>query len=114
MKSMRILLIMIVAWASASLAEAHAFLDHAEPKVGSTVAAPTEVKLWMTMGLRKASTLQVLDASGKEVDGKDVRVNEETMAVSVPRLGAGTYTVEWKAVASCGHKTSGTFVFVVK
>ena len=43
---------------------AHAFLDHAEPKVGSTVAnSPTELKIWFTQNLEPAfSTLEVQDA----------------------------------------------------
>lgn len=97
------------------MARAHAFLDHADPKVGSIVAAPTQVKIWMTMDLMKSSsTLQVFNAKGTEVDSKDVQVNAATMIVSLPKLPAGTYTVIWKAVAICTHKTSGTFTFTVK
>jgi len=53
--------------ACATLAEAHAFLDHAEPKVGSTVkGSPTEVKIWFTEELEGAfSKIEVFDAQGK-------------------------------------------------
>jgi len=116
MNIIRTLLIFILTLASISLAEAHAFLDHAEPKVGSTVVAPTQVEVWMTMALRKKTytTLQVFDAKGNEVDKRDVVISEATMTVSVPKLGAATYTVAWKALAVCGHKTSGTFMFTVE
>jgi methionine-rich copper-binding protein CopC len=112
---MRNTLILILTLASISLAQAHAFLDHADPKVGSTVAAPSQVQVFMTMDLMKKTytTLQVFDAKGAEVDNKDVRIDAATMVVSVPKLPAGTYTVAWKALAVCGHKTSGTFSFTV-
>ncbi len=116
MKVVRAFLIVVLSVALISRAEAHAFLDHAEPKVGSTVVAPAQVKIWMTMDLMKKSftTLQVFDAKGNEVDERDVQIDGATMTVSVPKLAMGTYTVTWKALAVCGHKTSGTFAFTVQ
>jgi methionine-rich copper-binding protein CopC len=113
---MRHLLIFLFALAGPSLAQAHAFLDHASPRVGSTVSpAPGEVKLWMTEGLEPAfSRVQVFDAKGTEVDRKDTRVKAATMSVSVPILPAGTYLVKWKAVATDTHRTTGTFKFTVR
>ena len=45
-------------------AYAHAFLDHANPRVGNTVAtAPREVTLWFTQNLEAAfSTVTVTDS----------------------------------------------------
>ena len=37
-------------------AEAHAFLDHATPRVGSTGPTPSRVELWMTEDLEPAFT----------------------------------------------------------
>jgi len=115
MKILRPLLILTLSLASISLARAHAFLDHADPRVGSTVhPSPAQVTVWMTEDLEGAfSKLQVFDAKGTEVDRKDVKVSGATMTVSVPILGAGTYKVVWKAVATDTHKTSGTFSFTV-
>lgn len=109
-------LILILSLASISSAQAHAFLDRADPRVGSTIqAAPAQVTVWMTEELEGAfSKLQVFDAKGTEVDKKDVKVGGATMTVSVPTLGAGTYKVIWKAVATDTHKTSGTFSFTVQ
>jgi methionine-rich copper-binding protein CopC len=58
----------------ASLAEAHAFLDHADPKVGSTLSSsPSTLKIWFTEELEGAfSKIKVFDAKGQEVDKKDV------------------------------------------
>ena len=45
---------------------AHAFLDHAEPAVGSQIhAAPRQAKIWFTEKLEPAlSKMQVFDISG--------------------------------------------------
>ncbi len=115
MKSIRFLLIPFLSLAVCSLAQAHAFLDHADPRVGSTVTALSQVTVFMTEELEGAfSKLQVFDAKGTEVDKKDVKVSGATMTVSVPKLGAGTYKVIWKAVATDTHKTNGTFTFTVQ
>jgi len=115
---MRSFLTLIFTLAGLSLAEAHAFLDHADPKVGSTVSgSPAQVKAWYTEELEPAfSKIQVFDASGKEVDSKDVKVDptdKALMTVSLPKLAAGTYQVKWSAVAVDTHHTTGTFTFTV-
>ena len=98
---------------------AHAFLDHADPKVGSTVAeSPPTVKLWFTQDLEPAfSTLAVQDAQGKQVDKKDAHLddkNRQLFIVSLPKLPAGDYTVNWHAVSEDTHKTQGSFKFTIK
>ena len=105
--------------AGAPGAWAHAFLDHADPKVGSTVTeSPPVVKLWFTQELEPAfSTLVVQDAQGKQVDKKDAHLddkNKELFIVSLPTLPAGDYTVNWHAVSEDTHKTQGTFKFTIK
>jgi copper resistance protein C len=98
------------------LAEGHAFLDHADPKVGSTIHdPPSEVTLWMTENLEAAfSRLQVFDGKGVEVDKKDTRVSGAVMSVSLQKLLIGTYHIFWQAVATDTHKTSGTFDFTIQ
>jgi methionine-rich copper-binding protein CopC len=98
---------------------AHAFLDHADPKVGSTVAvSPAELKVWFTQELEPAfSTLEVQDAQGREVDKKDAHLDNKDKTlfiVSLPTLPSGTYTVIWHAVSVDTHKTQGHFEFTVK
>ena len=97
-------------------AHAHAFLDHADPKVGSTIhEAPSRVTVWMTEGLEPAfSKLQVFDANGAEVDKKDTKVSGATMTVSLPKLSPGKYKVSWQVVAVDTHRTSGTFDFTIQ
>jgi copper resistance protein C len=104
--------------ACATLAEAHAFLDHADPRVGSTLTgSPSAVKIWFTEELEAAfSKIQVFDAKAEEVDQKDSKVDstdKSLMSVSVLPLPAGVYKVMWSAVAVDTHHTTGTFTFKV-
>ena len=98
---------------------AHAFLDYAEPAVGSEIKeSPAVVKVWFTQKLEPAfSTLVVQNAKGEQVDKKDAHfdLKDATLfIVSVPVLPPGTYTVVWHAVSTDTHKTGGTFKFTVK
>jgi hypothetical protein len=102
-----------------SQAWAHAFLDHAEPKVGSAITnPPAETKIWFTQELEPAfSSIQVSDAQGNEVDKKDTHLdskNKSLLVVSLPPLPPGTYTVAWHVVSVDTHKTQGHFQFTVK
>lgn len=99
-------------------AHAHAFLERADPRVGSQVqAVPAEVKLWFNEPLEIAfSTLTVLDASGRRVDRADAHLdadNKALLRVSLPPLAPGAYTVHWRAVSVDTHVTQGEFVFRV-
>jgi methionine-rich copper-binding protein CopC len=99
-------------------AAAHAFLDHASPRVGAVVhSAPSEVKLWFTEKLEPAfSTLRVVDGDGKQVDRKDKQMDPKdpsAMQVSLPPLPPGTYRVYWRALSADTHVTEGDFSFVV-
>jgi len=98
--------------------EAHAFLQRAEPGVGSTAQiAPAEVRIWFTENIEPTlSTIQVFAASGKEVDKHDLHLDRSDNAllhVSLPRLGAGTYKVVWRVVSVDTHVTNGSFTFRV-
>jgi len=103
-----------------TLARAHAFLDYSEPAVGATVnAPPAQVKISFTEKLHHdpRTTIQVFDATRREVDRKDAKIdekNESEMAVSLPKLAPGTYKVVWSAIAIDTHHTHGTFEFVVR
>jgi methionine-rich copper-binding protein CopC len=117
MKTKVIVLIVLGLIAGGRLALAHAFLDHAEPAVGSKVAvSPAQVKIWFDSEL-SSGTIQVLDSAGKQVDKKDSHVDlkdKKLLVVSLGALGAGTYRVVWQAVSTDTHKTNDDFVFQVK
>jgi copper resistance protein C len=98
--------------------EAHAFLKDAEPGVGSTVqTSPSEVRIRFTENIEPAvSSIQVFDASGKEVDKRDMhldRFDHALLHVSLPRPGAGSYKVVWRVVSVDTHVTNGNFTFRV-
>jgi copper resistance protein C len=97
------------------VAQAHAFLDHAEPRVGNKVAsAPREVTLWFTQKLEPAfSTVTVTNASGQRVDNGKARVSGNQMSVSLRSGGTGTYHVTWHVLSVDTHTTDGSFAFEV-
>ena len=104
--------------AGVSAASAHAFLEHADPKVGSVLkASPTEVKIWFTEGvILPFSDLKVLDASGNEVQKNDKHLDPahaDVLIVSVPPLKPGKYKVSWRVTAVDTHVTHGFFPFEV-
>jgi methionine-rich copper-binding protein CopC len=113
-----ILTFLLIVVADLARLEAHAFLKRAEPAVGGTVqTSPAEVRIWFTENIEPAfSTIQVFDASGKEVDKRVVRVghsNHALLLVSLPRLAAGIYKVMWRVVSIDSHVTKGSFTFRV-
>ena len=117
MKHIVIVFLLILLIESARL-EAHAFLQRAEPSVGSTVQiSPNEVRIRFTESIERAlSSIQVFDASGKEVDKHDAHLDRSDHAVlhvSLPRLGVGTYKVVWRVVSVDTHVTNGNFTFQV-
>jgi methionine-rich copper-binding protein CopC len=110
----------LISFATGTRVWAHAFIDHTDPLVGSTIKeSPVEVNLWFTEGLEAGfSNVKVFDAAGKEVDKKNVHVdtkNPKHMSVSLPNsLSADTYKVVWHAVSVDTHVTDGSFTFTVK
>jgi hypothetical protein len=101
--------------ASATAAEAHAFLDHASPLVGSTVpTAPHQVSLTFTQNLEPAfSTVEVTDSSGARVDQGKAQVSGSTMQIGLKALPPGSYKVNWHALSVDTHTTQGAFSFHV-
>jgi methionine-rich copper-binding protein CopC len=96
-------------------AVAHAFLDHAEPRVGNKVATPPrEVTLWFTQKLEPAfSSVTVTNAAGQRVDTGKARVSGSQMSVSLRPGGTGTYHVTWRVLSVDTHTTDGSFTFQV-
>jgi copper resistance protein C len=96
-------------------AEAHAFLDHAEPRVGSTVpTAPRELVLSYSQNLEPAfSSVEVSDANGARVDLGKPKIGATTMRVGLKPLPPGTYRVRWQVLSVDTHTTEGSFTFNV-
>jgi methionine-rich copper-binding protein CopC len=100
---------------AAHAAQAHAFLDHASPLVGSTVGAPPhELTLTFTQNLEAAfSTVTVTGPNGARVDAGKAQVSGNTMRVGLKAAGPGTYRVRWHALSVDTHTTQGSFTFQV-
>ena len=103
----------------ATASHAHAFLDHADPKVGSVRQdAPADVRLWFNEAVEPAfSSIEVLDAGGKRVQTGPVQVDgahRMVLRVALPKLPAGAYVVRWRAVSVDTHATEGRFGFRIQ
>ena len=96
-------------------ASGHASLDHAEPRVGNTVASPPhEVTLTFTQKLEPAfSTITVTNAAGQRIDSGKARVSGSQMSISLKPGGSGTYHVNWRVLSVDTHTTDGSFTFQV-
>ena len=115
MRQVALCLALQVCWAEA---QAHAFLEHAQPAVGSTVhGPPREIRLSFSSPLEATfSTVKVLDKGGRQVDNKDKTIdrgNPTQMKISVPPLGNGTYRVVWHVLSVDTHVSDGDFTFEV-
>ena len=100
----------------AGVAWGHAFLERAEPRVGSTVkTAPSQVRVWFTEALEPAfSTLEVVNQSGDRVDRGPAQVDAASrvlLQVPLKPLGPGTYRVRWRVLSVDTHVTEGDFTF---
>jgi methionine-rich copper-binding protein CopC len=105
----------VVSLLAATAAEAHAFLDHAEPRVGSTVpTAPRELSLSFTQNIEPAfSSVEVSDANGARVDLGKASFSASVMRVGLKPLTPGTYRVRWQVLSVDTHTTEGSFTFHV-
>jgi len=115
---MKCIVIFLILVAASARLEGHAFLKDANPGVGSTIqTSPREVRVRFTENIEPAvSSIQVFDASGKEVDKHDLhldRFDHALLHISLPQLRAGTYKVVWRVVSVDTHVTNGNFTFRV-
>jgi methionine-rich copper-binding protein CopC len=104
---------------AAGRADAHAFPDHSEPRVGSTLDRPPgQVKIWFDGEIEPVfSTIRVESDARQRVDRGDGRVDPgdtRLLEVSLPALPPGRYRVYWSVIARDGHRTQGDFPFRVK
>jgi copper resistance protein C len=109
------LFLVLAAALAATGAQAHAFLDHASPLVGSTVpTAPHELSLSFTQSLEPSfSTVEVTGPNGARVDQGKPQISGNTMRVGLQASGPGAYHVHWNALSVDTHTTQGSFTFHV-
>ncbi len=100
---------------AAAPAHAHASLDHATPRVGSTIpSAPSEVVLTFTQNIEPAfSGVTVRDGAGKRVEAGKPAISGNQMRVPVRGGAPGTYRVRWHVLSVDTHRSDGSFSFRV-
>ena len=102
----------LVAGFAAQAASAHAFLDHAQPRVGSHVkVSPHHVIIWFTEAVEPLfSRIQVFNSAGKEVDNKNThRLHGKkawALAACAAKLATRIAASKWRLIAniSCLQK----------
>jgi copper transport protein len=100
-------------------ADAHSLVRVSDPPDGATLAhAPSMVIITFTEAPDpKLSQIQVLDTSGRRVAGGPAQVVSgapTTVAIALPPLVDGVYTVSWRTVSAIdGHVATGVFAFAV-
>jgi copper resistance protein C len=118
-RTLSLVALLPVAALPAASANAHAFLDHAVPAVGSTVAAaPKQVQLFFTQDLEPAFTgATVVNSNDQPVSTGPVAFdpqNKGEMVLNLPPLAPGHYKVNWHALSVDTHRTEGSFGFDVQ
>jgi copper resistance protein C len=108
-----------IALATGAAAYAHAFLDHASPRVGSEVrSAPTQLRLWFTQGLVPPFCRVTVTGPPGFAGAGPVRPAPGDVQSLVVDLRAptppGVYTVRWRVVSVDTHVTEGDFTFTVR
>ena len=112
----RIGLALALAAGMAGAANAHAKLLKADPAKDATSASTNMAHLTFNESISgKLSGAKVTDAAGKIVPQSAMADGKTLMLTFKTALPAGTYKVDWHAVASDdGHRTDGTYSFSVK
>jgi methionine-rich copper-binding protein CopC len=117
---MRLAILLVLAmWTMASPASAHALLERALPPVGSEITGPPrQIVLTFTEGVEPLfSTIELHGAGGSVVPTSKPQSpsgNNRQLAVDLPTLPGGEYTVIWHAASVDTHKTEGSYRFTIR
>jgi methionine-rich copper-binding protein CopC len=115
--TIRAVAIMLAALLVAPQAMAHAFLERAQPPVGSQVVTPPQsVALTFSEDIEPHfSRIEVFDPQGARVDSGAMHAegNGKILVVGVKPLLPGRYAVIWHITSVDTHKTEGRFEFTV-
>ncbi|MCL4265333.1 MAG: copper resistance protein CopC [Anaerolineae bacterium] len=94
---------------------AHAELLTAVPAPGSVMTnSPAEIRLTFSEPISEDSTILLFTENFQPVTGIVAQVadaNPQMLMITVPTLTPGDYTVQWTAVSTDGHPTSGSYSF---
>jgi methionine-rich copper-binding protein CopC len=97
---------------------AHAALVHADPSPGAVLdRAPSVVFAWFSQPLSTGSHISIFDDQFQPVDKGQTFIDASDatlMRTELNPLAPGRYTVNWQAMSIDGHKSSGSYDFVVR
>ena len=116
----RIAFLLCLIAATASPVWACGILQHADPKVGSTVSmAPSQITLTFSQSVIPAeSTVTLTDTTGKTLPlAKPIPSSDDTvlsLKTATP-LPPGKYKVHWNILwKDCGSQTQGSYSFTIQ
>ena len=117
-RALRSALVAVALAIAAGAAQAHAFLDHADPRVGATVVrAPAQLRLWFTQALVPVfCRVTVSGPPGFGGAGPTGPAPGDPRSLVVGLRGPtprGVYTVRWRVLSVDTHTTEGDFSFRV-
>jgi copper transport protein len=104
----------LVGFAPARPAFAHASLISAEPAAGAVVASPPERLILIFNEPISPLALQLIDSQGRATVLTDLLQHDATLVAKVPRrLGEGAHVLSWRVISADGHPVGGTIIFSV-
>jgi copper transport protein len=98
----------------------HLRLVNAEPGInGSTDKVPAEIRLFYSQAPQmEGTTIRLLTEAQKEIPLEATKADEKdkkiVFATLKEKIGLGTYTVAWRAMAADGHVLRDEFTFTLK
>jgi copper resistance protein C len=97
----------------------HAMLVKSSPARRAILTNPPgRVQLWFNERLEaQFSTISVWDASGQQMDNKDMQVgpdDHKKLSVGLPDLTPGMYTVKFRVLSVDGHIVESEYPFTVR
>jgi methionine-rich copper-binding protein CopC len=109
---------LLMLFAGASAAKAHAFLDYTSPPVGSTVKeAPKWIKLQLSEGIEPLfSGAELFAETDKSIAATFiVEPTDNKVLLVTPQtpLMPGTYHLAWHVTSVDTHHTEGSFLFTI-
>src|SRR5438105_2950001 len=111
--------LLIALTALLDVAFAHSVLTRSSPSANEVLAqAPSELRLSFNERVEaRFSSVTVTGSDGKKVAlGRPASDPQKPtdLAVALPQLAAGKYTVRWKATSADSHQIQGSFGFQIK
>lgn len=102
----------------ARAALAHAALVRADPGRRAVLAQPpAQIRLWFNEKIERVySSISVIDAAGRTVSTAQAKVSPDepnVLALDLPLLGPGRYTVHYRINSVDGHVVEASYDFTI-